>query len=138
MPSKQDDLTRRLASVLRDLRRDGNKDPEAVWLIGSLAATLIDKAGAASWPALKDALTREAYDKLLGDFQTQGNALFQAGDAKRAYAIQALGLSLVCRTQRTDAVLRDGETLLDSTITGARSQERPADLTQLLGGSERR
>ncbi len=119
MPTKEDDLKQRLAAVLRDVQHDGNKDPEAIWMIGSLAAALIDKAKAKSWPALKDSLSAENYDKLLNDFQSQGNALFQAGDTKRAYAVQAMGISLVCRTQRADPVMREGEVLLDALITGA-------------------
>jgi hypothetical protein len=116
---KEDDLKQRLAAVLSDLQKDGGTDPEAVWTIGSLAATIVDKAKAASWPALKDSLTREAYDALLNDFQTQGNRLYQNGERKKAYAMQALGISLVCRTQRNDLVLRDGEALLDDMIQGA-------------------
>ena len=119
MPSKEQDLKQRLATVLADIKQNGKDDPEAIWMIGSLAATLIDKAKAASWPALKEALTAAAYDKLLADFQAQGNALYQSGELKRAYAIQALGISLVCRTQRADHLMRDGEKLLDSMIAGA-------------------
>jgi hypothetical protein len=119
MPTKEQDLKQRLATVLADLKQNGRDDPESIWLIGSLATTLIDKGKAASWPELKDSLTAEAYDKLLDDFQTQGNALYLAGETKRAYAIQALGISLVCRTQRSDHLMRDGEKLLDSMITGA-------------------
>src|SRR5690606_18014844 len=119
MPTKEEELKQRLAAVLRDLQREGGKDPEAVWLIGSLAAELADKARAKSWPALKESMTQDMYDGLLRDFQTTGNALYQAGDSRRAYAIQALGISLVCRTQRHDPVLRDGEALLDSMIEGA-------------------
>ncbi|HHY50529.1 MAG TPA: hypothetical protein GYA10_12360 [Alphaproteobacteria bacterium] len=119
MPTKADELKQRLAAVLRDLQREGGKDPEAIWLIGSLAAELADKAKAKSWPALKESMTQEMYEGLLRDFQTTGNALYQAGESKKAYAIQALGLSLVCLTQRHDAVLRDGEALLDSMIEGA-------------------
>jgi hypothetical protein len=119
MPSKEKDLKQRLATVLADIKQNGRDDPEAIWMIGSLAATLVDKAKAPSWPALKEALTAEAYDKLLTDFQSQGNTLYQAGELKRAYAIQALGISLVCRTQRADHQMREGEKLLDSMINGA-------------------
>lgn len=119
MPTKEDELKQRLAAVLEDLRTDGGTDPETVWTIGSLAAALVDKAKASSWPALKEGLTAEAYDKLLADFQKQGNDLYQSGDVRKAYAIQALGLSLVSRTQRKDPEMRQGEMLLDSMITGA-------------------
>jgi hypothetical protein len=30
-----------------------------------------------------------------------------------------MGISLVCRTQRADALMREGEVLLDALITGA-------------------
>jgi hypothetical protein len=119
MPTKEQDFKRRLAAVLRDLKSNARDDPEAIWQIGSLAAALIDKSKAKTWPALKDALTAEAYDKLLSDFQAQGNALFQQGERHRAYAIQTLGISLVCRTQRNDFQMRDGEKLLDGLIEGA-------------------
>jgi hypothetical protein len=119
MPTKEDDLKQRLAAVLRDLQSDGNKDPESIWQIGNLGASLIDKAKAKSWPELKNSLNAADYDKLLSDFQEQGNKLFQAGDTRRAYACQAMGISLVCRTQRTDPVMRDGEMLLDALITSA-------------------
>ena len=63
--SKEKELRQRLAAVLNDLKKNGGTDPEAVWTIGSLAATLADKAKAPNWPAIKNALTAEAYDKLL-------------------------------------------------------------------------
>jgi hypothetical protein len=119
MQTKEQDLKNRLAAVLRDLQRNGDKEPEAIWHIGSLAATLVDKTKRPSWPALKNSLTPEQYDKLLNDFQDQGNALYQAGERHKAYAIQALGISLVLRTQRNDFQLRDGEALLDAMINGA-------------------
>jgi hypothetical protein len=119
MTSKQDELKQRLAAVLRDLQRDGGNDPEAVWLIGSLAATLVDKAKAKTWADLKAGMSQATYEGLVNDFQTQGNALWQAGKPKHTYAIQALSLSVVALTQRSDPVIRDGETLLDSMIEGA-------------------
>lgn len=118
MPSKQDDLKQRLAAVLRDLKEEGPGDPEAVWMIGSLTALITDKAGAPSWSVYKKSITRREYDGLLADFQRQGNGFYQAGEVKRAYAIQALALSLVCRTQK-DPEIRQGEALLDQLIQGA-------------------
>ena len=119
MTSKEHDLKMRLVAVVQDLGRDGGQDPEAIWMIGSLAATLIDKAEAASWRELKDALGRDAYDNLLDDFVRVGNASHQAGEGRKAYACQTLGISLVCRTQRDDAQFREGELLLDGIIGGA-------------------
>lgn len=119
MPTKEHDLKMRLVAVVQDLGADGNKDPEAIWTIGSLAATLIDKAGVPTWRDLKDALSRENYDRLLDDFVREGNAHHQAGNGRKAYACQTLGISLVCRTQRQDAQFREGEVLLDGIINAA-------------------
>lgn len=117
--SKESELKERLTAVLTDIKREGGNDPEAIWTIGSLAATLVDKVKAGSWAEFKASMTQGIYEDLLKDFQAQGNALYQAGDVRKAYAIQALGLSVVCRTQRGDPQLRDGETLLDAMIEGA-------------------
>ena len=72
-----------------------------------------------SWADLKNGMSQATYEGLVNDFQTQGNALWQAGKPKHTYAIQALSLSVVALTQRSDPVIRDGETLLDSMIEGA-------------------
>lgn len=119
MTSKQEELKQRLTAVLRDLDAEGRADPEAIWLIGSLAATLIDKTEAASWTALKADMTQDTYKQLVQDFQEQGNALWQAGKPKHTYAIQALAVSIVASTQRSDPQLRDGEALLDDLIENA-------------------
>lgn len=115
MATKEEDFKQRFVAVLKDLQANGRKDTEAMWLLGSLAAQLIEKAGEPSWAALKSKLTRAAYDGLLRDFQTQGNALHQQGKGKHAYAIQILGISLVARTQSDDEV-QAGTALLDEII----------------------
>lgn len=119
MATKEQELKNRLGAVLRDLKDNGGKEPEAIWRIGSLAVSLTDKAKKPSWPELKNSLTAEAYTKLLADFETQGNLLVQRGEPHKAYAIQALGISLVLRTHRGDFQLREGEALLDALIEGA-------------------
>lgn len=119
MTTKTDELRQRIAAVLRDIQREGGKDPEAVWLIGSLAATLVDKAKDKTWAGFKSSMSQADYETLVADFQSQGNALWQAGKPKHTYAIQALALSVVALTQRSDPHLRDGEMLLDSMIEGA-------------------
>jgi hypothetical protein len=115
MPTKEEEFKQRFVAVLKDLQTNGKNDVEAMWLLGSLAAVLVDKAGQPSWPALKASLTREAYDGLLRDFQAQGNALHQQGKGKHAYAIQILGISLVAKTQ-LDEQLQAGAALLDEII----------------------
>lgn len=129
MARKEDELKSRLAAVLRDLQSDAPADPEALFMIGSLAATLVDKAKARSWSSFKEKLTTAEYDGLLRDFQAQGKKLYDSGEGKKAYAMQALGLSIVCRTQRADFQMREGEALLDRLISGAvagyRRAQRP-------------
>jgi len=119
MTSKQQELKQRLAAVLEDLRGDGGADAEAVWLIGSLAAALIDKSDTQSWTGLKLDMSQETYTQIVQDFQEQGNALWQAGRPKHTYAIQALAVSIVASTQRSDLEIREGEELLDEIIEKA-------------------
>lgn len=118
MPTKEEEFKQRFVAVLKDLQTNGKKDIEAMWLLGSLAALLIDKAQKPSWTALKADLGREAYDALLRDFQAQGNALHQQGKGKHAYAIQILGISVIADTQRDEQV-RAGTALLDEVINYA-------------------
>ena len=112
MATKEEDFKYRFVAVLQDLRGNGGKDPEAMFLIGSLAARLIDRASQPNWAAYKANLSSPAYAKLLSDFQQQGNDFHKEGKAKHAYAIQVLAISLIARTQNDDDV-RAGDSLLD-------------------------
>lgn len=113
------ELKQRLAAVLSDLMTDGGKDPETMYLIGSLTHEIIGKVKARTWGEFKQTMSAATYDQLLKDFQDVGNRLHQSGETKRAYAMQALGISLVCSTQRADPMLADGEKLIDAVIEGA-------------------
>lgn len=115
MTTKEEQYKQLFVAVLKDLQTNGRNDIEAMWLLGSLAALLIDRAGKPSWPALKADLTRQAYDGLLRDFESQGNALHREGKGKHAYAVQVLGISLVAKTQ-LDEQLQAGAALLDEII----------------------
>lgn len=115
MTTKEEEFKQRFVAVLQDLQANGRSDAEAMGLLGSLAAALIDKASQPSWSALKANLSREAYDRLLRDFQTQGNALHQQGKTRHAWAIQILGISLVAKTQ-LDEQIQAGAALLDEII----------------------
>jgi hypothetical protein len=115
MSTKEQDFKERLAAALSDLNEAGSKDAEAVWLIGSLSARLVDIYKLKSWRAFKQQLTAPAYNQLLKDFETEGNSYHNAGKARAAYAIQMLAMSVVCRTQR-DPQVREGEALLDQMI----------------------
>lgn len=115
MATKEEDFRERFVAVLQDLRTNGGKDPEAMFLIGSLAARLVDRAGQTSWATYKANLTPQVYAKLLRDFQKQGNDFHKEGKAKHAYAIQVLAISLIARTQNDDEV-RAGDSLLDEML----------------------
>ncbi|WP_055045232.1 hypothetical protein [Devosia sp. A16] len=115
MASKEEDFKDRFVAVLQDLRSSGGKDPEIMFLIGSLAARLLDRAKQPSWAAYKIALAPAAYDKLLGDFKTQGNAFHRDGKPKHAYAVQVLAMSLIARTQK-DPEVQAGNGLLDEML----------------------
>ena len=118
MTTKSEQYKQLLVSVLKELEDNGRKDAEAMWLLGNMAAGLLDQARKKSWRGLKDGLSREAYDGLLRDFETHGNALHQQGKAKHAYAIQILGVSIIGKTQ-LDPQLQAGEELLDEIIDHA-------------------
>jgi hypothetical protein len=117
MSSKEQDFKERLVAVMRDLKDNGTKDPEAVWMIGSLATRLVDLYRLKTWTQFKAQLSREAYDQLLRDFEQQGNGYHKDGKAKAAYAIQLLAISVIARTQ-ADIVVRQGDRLLDGLING--------------------
>ena len=129
MAAKHEELKQRLAAVLEDLKAGSAGDPETMWLIGSLTSEIIGKVQARSWGEFKETMSAATYDKLLRDFQDVGNRLFQDGVLKRAYAMQALGLSLVCSTQRTDTTIAEGEKLLDAVIEGAVKLYRKVEKT---------
>lgn len=103
-------------SVLQDLQKTAADDGEAMALIGTLGAEIATRFNQQSWTGVKQSLTRENYDELLGAFQRQGTELNKAGQTKKAYAIQALAVSLVAGTQRQDADIAAGEPLLDQLI----------------------
>lgn len=115
----QEQYRHRLASVLRDLQATVPQDGEAVALLGSLAAQLADKVQRQSWSDAKDAMSPANRAELLKSFETRGNAMHQAGQAKQAYAIQALATSLVAGTMRQDRNIAEGEGLLDALIDRA-------------------
>lgn len=115
MSTKEQDFKDRLVAVARDLRENGVEDPEAVWMIGRLATRLVELYRLKGWTEFKAQLTREAYDRLLKDFEEQGNGYHRDGKPKAAYAIQLLAVSVIARTQ-TDPQVKQGEQLLDGMI----------------------
>jgi hypothetical protein len=114
--NKREDLKQRMAVVLKDLKENGRSDPEALALVGSLAAELTNKTRTQTWASLKQKMTQGLYEEMMRDFQANGNELFKAGRKRHAFAIQVLGISLAASTQRIDAEMRQGELLLDAMI----------------------
>lgn len=115
MTTKEEQFKTRFASVLADLHQDGVEDGEAMFLLGAGATRICDMGQKASWTELKQALSHADYDRLIEQCRTEGNSYAAEGKQKAAYAIQALAMSLVARTQ-TDPVIREGERLLDAVI----------------------
>lgn len=115
MPTKEEEFKQRFVAVMQDLEKNGQNDPEAMWLIGSLACEIVEKAEAPSWAGFKQTMSQQTYAQLLEDFQTEGNRQHREGDRKKAYAIQVLGISLVAHTQ-TDPHVEAGDKILNDLI----------------------
>lgn len=130
MASKEEEFKQRFAAVLTDLQQNGKDDPEAMWLIGSLAGEIIEKVGARTWVEFKRTMSQDTYSRLLTDFEKEGNRQYREGDRKKAVAIQAVAMSLVAYTQ-TNPEMRAGESILDEliekTIQIFRQSRKPAN-----------
>ena len=114
--TKEQDFKTRFTEVLRDLQQNGSKDAEAMFLLGSLAADLSDNMQSQTWSQAKASMTHETYDVLLKQFEEQGKLHHAEARDKHAYAVHALAVSLIARTQRADPHLASGEQLLDQII----------------------
>ena len=115
MATKEEDFKQRFAAVLMDLQQNGKNDPEAMWLLGSLACEIAETYGKKGWIEFKRSMPQAVYSQLLTDFQKEGNRQHREGDRKKAYAIQVLGISLIAQTQK-DQEMRAGDSLLDQFI----------------------
>ena len=121
--TKEAEFKQRLVVVIADLHEQGMEDGEAMFLLGSGAARVCDALKQPGWAALKQSISSHDHDRLLEQCRIEGNAFVAKGQHKAAYAIQALALSLVARTQ-TDPDIRPGEELLDSVIDAALANYR--------------
>ena len=116
MATKEEEFKQRFVAVMQDLQQNGKNDPEAMWLLGSLACEIVEGASKRSWGEFKRTMAQATYSKLLTDFQMEGNRQHREGDPKKAYAIQVLGISLVAFTQKADPQMVAGDQLLDELI----------------------
>jgi len=102
--------------MMADLGANAQKDPETIFLIGSLAGHLVEDSKKTSWAETKASLSRDAYDSILKTFQDQANLLAAKGSSKAAYAIEVLALSVIAPTMRADEHIASGNILLDNMI----------------------
>jgi len=110
------EFKQRFAAVVSDIQKSGSQDGEAMALIGSLAADLAGTMQHQNWVTTKANMTKETYHDLLKIFETRGNEYHKAGKTKHAYAIQALAMSLIVATMRSDPQMAEGEKFLDAII----------------------
>lgn len=110
------EFKQRFAAVLSDIQKSGAEDGEAMSLIGHLAADLADTMQQQTWAAAKANMTTQTYNDLLKVFEQRGNEYHQAGKTKHAYAIQALAMSLIAATMRSDPQVAMGEKVIDTII----------------------
>lgn len=114
----QTEFKQRLAAVLQDLKDSGMEDGQAMFFLGNFATRICDSVSKVGWTDVKNVITTSDYDRLLKEFETEGNRLHAEGSIKAAYALQALAVSLVARTQ-ADPQVKSGEALLDIVIDTA-------------------
>lgn len=118
-PTSDQVFKARFINLIKDLGENAAKDPETVWLIGSLAGSIIEENKQKSWKELKLAMSRDDAKGLLAAFQTQGEKLAKAKNYKSAYAVETLAMSVIAPTMHNDAHLVEGNKLLDSMIADA-------------------
>ena len=106
----------RFIMVMSDMGENVHKDSETLFLIGSLAGALVEKAKKATWAKTKAALSPKAYDQLLNSFRDRANQLAAQGNTKAAYAAEILALSLIAPHMRDDEHIASGNDLLDNMI----------------------
>lgn len=115
MATKEEDFKQRFVAIMEDLGANAAKDPEAMWLVGSLACRLIDKVKARSWSEFKATMSQQTYNMLLTDLQREGNRQHREGDRRKAYAMQVIGVSLIASTQKEPQMVT-GNRLLDEIV----------------------
>jgi len=119
MLTRDEDFKQRFDTILLDMRISGSTDAETMWLVGSLAARLIDQNQQPTWSAFKHTLSQPTFRALISSFQKQGNELAKTGNTPQVYAIQVIAVSLVAITQTADPDILEDDKLLDDIIEDA-------------------
>lgn len=110
------EFKQRFTAVVSDIVKSGGEDGEAMAMIGHLASDIAASLQQQNWVSAKANMTPEVYKDLLKIFEKRGNEYHQADKDKHAYAIQALAMSLIAATMRSDTQIAEGEKILDAII----------------------
>jgi hypothetical protein len=132
--TKQDQFKQRFVKVMGELQTH-SKDPELLAQIGTLAGGLAERLNQTSWTGVKSVIKPEEYNEVLGAFERTGKNLVEAGNQKKAFAVQVVASSLIAMTQRDDPRILSGERLIDYLIdrTVAQAARAPAQSTSTAG-----
>ena len=115
--NRQEFFIRRFFKVMKEMGENTQNDPEGIWMIGSLAASLLDQSQKRNWAHFKKTLTPEVYDGLIESLRKQGNQLAGEGKEKAAFAIEVIALSIIAPTQSDNHEhLASGDKLLDKRV----------------------
>ena len=109
----------RFVNLMKDLGDNASKDPETIWLIGSLAGSIIEENNKKTWKEFKLSLAKDDFNRLLSAFQSQGSRLAKDNNHKSAYAVETLAISVIAPTMKKDPHIVKGNKLLDTMITDA-------------------
>jgi hypothetical protein len=100
------------------LDRSARHDNQTMWLLGSLAARLVQEASADNWTDLKLRIGPTALTELVTTLTAQADAHAAADDARAAYVAHLLASSLVAG-RIADARLRQRDQMLNTFIDTA-------------------
>lgn len=115
-PEAQSILLNNIATLLQNLKGEGGENGEAMFLLGSAAANLVDLGQAATWRDFKASQSQAEIVDLLQQIDTEGPRLLSEDKVTFAYAIQAIGLSLAATMAADNPSLQQGAALLDDII----------------------
>ncbi|MGV3492155.1 MAG: hypothetical protein ACO1OG_12640 [Devosia sp.] len=113
----------KLIALMTALNGAEGRSPALRRALGSFAHRIAKEAGAKSWADLKRRADGPTYDSLLALLQRQGADFAKARDTNSLRALEALGLSLVARTQ-SQGDLVPGVGFLDRLIEDCESAYR--------------
>lgn len=108
---------KRFLEVMKEMGENTRNDPEGIWMIGSLASSLLKQSQSPTWKRFKSALTPEVYNSLINSFRKQGNQLAKDGKEKAAFAVEVLALSIIAPTQSgQNEHIASGDQLLNKMV----------------------